>query len=97
MVPQWRQARGGQHWIFSRRGGVRFAWTKGAFRRSDAASVHQHGASLRGWTLWKATLMPRGTRGEKRPADVIGGAVKVMRIAIGEETEELAPPPTPAA
>jgi hypothetical protein len=29
--------------------------------------------------------MPRGPRGEKRPADVIGNAVKVMRIATGEE------------
>lgn len=28
-------------------------------------------------------------RGEKRPADVIGNAVKVMRIATGEETEDL--------
>ena len=33
--------------------------------------------------------MPRGPRGEKRPADVIGNAVKVMRIATGEEEEEL--------
>lgn len=33
--------------------------------------------------------MPRGPRGEKRPPDVIGAAVKVMRIATGEETEEL--------
>jgi hypothetical protein len=33
--------------------------------------------------------MPKGPRGEKRPADVIGNAVKVMRIATGEETEEL--------
>jgi acyl-CoA reductase-like NAD-dependent aldehyde dehydrogenase len=33
--------------------------------------------------------MPRGPRGEKRPADVIGNAVKVMRIATGEEIEEL--------
>jgi hypothetical protein len=33
--------------------------------------------------------VPRGPRGEKRPADVIGNAVKVMRIATGEETEEL--------
>ena len=33
--------------------------------------------------------MPKGPRGEKRPADVIGSAVKVMRIATGEETEEL--------
>jgi hypothetical protein len=35
-------------------------------------------------------MMPRGPRGEKRPADVIGAAVKVMRIATGEETEEFA-------
>jgi hypothetical protein len=34
-------------------------------------------------------LMPKGPRGEKRPADVIGDAVKVMRIATGEETEDL--------
>jgi hypothetical protein len=33
--------------------------------------------------------MPRGPRGEKRPADVIGNAVKVMRIATGEEIEEI--------
>jgi hypothetical protein len=33
--------------------------------------------------------MPRGPRGQERPADVIGNAVKVMRIATGEETEEL--------
>ncbi len=35
--------------------------------------------------------MPKGPRGEKRPADVIGSAVRVMRIATGEETEDLAP------
>src|SRR4051794_840015 len=34
-------------------------------------------------------VMPKGPRGEKRPADVIGAAVRVMRIATGEETEEL--------
>ena len=28
--------------------------------------------------------MPRGPKGEKRPADVIGNAVLVMRIATGE-------------
>jgi hypothetical protein len=28
--------------------------------------------------------MPRGPRGEKRPADVIGAAVMVARIATGE-------------
>ena len=32
--------------------------------------------------------MPRGPKGQKRPADVIGNAVKVMRIATGEENEE---------
>lgn len=34
--------------------------------------------------------MPTGPKGEKRPADVIGNAVKVMRIATGEESD--APP-----
>jgi len=28
--------------------------------------------------------MPRGPKGEKRPADVIGNAVHVMRVATGE-------------
>jgi hypothetical protein len=28
--------------------------------------------------------MPTGPKGEKRPADVIGNAVRVMRIATGE-------------
>jgi hypothetical protein len=32
--------------------------------------------------------LPKGPKGEKRPADVIGNAVKVMRIAVGEEIEE---------
>jgi hypothetical protein len=31
--------------------------------------------------------MPRGPKGQKRP-DVIGNAVKVMRIATGEEQED---------
>ena len=30
---------------------------------------------------------PRGPKGEKRPADVIGNAVRVMRIATGEAEE----------
>jgi hypothetical protein len=33
-------------------------------------------------------LMPKGPKGQKRPADVIGNAVKVMRIATGEEQED---------
>lgn len=33
--------------------------------------------------------MPKSLRGQKRPADVSGNAVKVMKIATGEVTEEL--------
>ena len=33
--------------------------------------------------------MPKGPKGEKRPADVIGNAVKVMRIATGEDDDAL--------
>ncbi|MCZ6466641.1 MAG: RNA-binding protein [Alphaproteobacteria bacterium] len=33
--------------------------------------------------------MPRGPKGEKRPADVIGAAVKVMKIATGEIEEDI--------
>lgn len=36
--------------------------------------------------------MPRGPKGEKRPADVIGTAVHVMRIATGEITETTVEP-----
>lgn len=32
--------------------------------------------------------MPKGPKGEKRPADVIGAAIKVARIATGEEPED---------
>jgi hypothetical protein len=31
--------------------------------------------------------MPTGPKGQKRPADVIGNAVKVMRIATGQEED----------
>jgi hypothetical protein len=31
--------------------------------------------------------MPKGPKGEKRPADVIGNAIKVARIATGEEED----------
>ena len=32
--------------------------------------------------------MPKGPKGQKRPADVIGNAVRVMQIATGEAEEE---------
>ncbi len=33
--------------------------------------------------------MPKGPKGEKRPADVIGAAVKVMKIATGEIEDDV--------
>lgn len=35
--------------------------------------------------------MPNGPKGEKRPADVIGNVVKIMRIATGEEEDIVTP------
>jgi hypothetical protein len=36
--------------------------------------------------------MPKGPKGEKRPADVIANAVKVMKIATGEIKEDIDTP-----
>jgi len=33
--------------------------------------------------------MPKGPRGEKRPADVIGAAIKVAKIATGEIEDKI--------
>ena len=41
--------------------------------------------------------MPKGPKGEKRPPDVIGNAVKVMRIATGEEEDTVEPQKAAAA
>jgi hypothetical protein len=40
--------------------------------------------------------MPKGPQGQRRPSDVIGAAVRVMKIATGEEAED-APSPASAA
>ena len=32
--------------------------------------------------------MPKGPQGQKRPGDVIGNAIRVARIATGEEKED---------
>lgn len=40
------------------------------------------------------TRMPKGPRGEKRPADVVGNAVLIGRIAVGEVEDGK---PAPAA
>ena len=39
--------------------------------------------------MLSAKHMPKGPKGQKRPADVISNAVRVMRIATGEIEEEL--------
>ena len=39
--------------------------------------------------------MPTGPKGEKRPADGIDNAVRVMQIATGEREEEFEPKPAP--
>jgi hypothetical protein len=41
--------------------------------------------------------MPRGPRGEKRPADVVGAAVQVARISVGEEEDMREPEKTVSA
>ena len=50
------------------------------------------GVSRNGYYLWpqpkKSCPMPTGPKSEKRAADWIGAAVKVMRIATGEEPED---------
>ena len=33
--------------------------------------------------------MPKGPQGQKRPADVIGNAIKVARIATGEDADAI--------
>lgn len=33
--------------------------------------------------------MPTGPKGQKRPADVIGNAIKIAKIATGEEADDL--------
>jgi hypothetical protein len=42
--------------------------------------------------------MPKGPRGEKRPADVVGAAIRVARISVGDEPDDRqdAPAPSPA-
>jgi hypothetical protein len=38
---------------------------------------------------WGPQTMPKGPKGQKRPADVIGNAIKVARIATGEDTDDM--------
>ena len=33
--------------------------------------------------------MPKGPQGQKRPADVVGNAVRIMEIATGQREEEI--------
>jgi hypothetical protein len=36
--------------------------------------------------------MPKGPKGQKRPADVVSNAVKVARLATGEDAEDMPKP-----
>src|SRR4051812_18504220 len=47
-----------------------------------------------GMEIGQSVLMPRGPKGEKRPADVIGNAVCVMQIATGDIEERADAPKT---
>jgi hypothetical protein len=38
-----------------------------------------------------AKAMPKGPKGQKRPADVVGNAIKVAKIATGEIEEDFGP------
>jgi hypothetical protein len=60
------------------------------------ANVEQKRAVIRGITdvLVKelgrgGSAIPTGPKGQKRPADVIGNAVRIMRIATGEEADDV--------
>jgi hypothetical protein len=44
------------------------------------------------WKNYRAIKMPKGPRGEKRPADAIARAVKVARIATGEIEDDISTP-----
>jgi hypothetical protein len=63
---------------------------------SSLARFHWGGLSRTAPKLKRKSVIaiPTGPKGEKRPADVIGNAVKVMRIATGEESEDFGPADT---
>ena len=64
----------------------------GPLIRADSDDVIA-GVSRNGYYLWPQPKkhMPTGPKSEKRAADWIGAAVKVMRIATGEEPEDQGP------
>jgi hypothetical protein len=47
----------------------------------DEAAVLEAAAARSGWRGGRTAEMPKGPKGEKRPADAVGNAVRVMRIA----------------
>lgn len=48
--------------------------------------------------LTESRDLPKGPRGEKRPADMIGAAIRLAKISVGGEEDERedAPQPSPA-
>jgi hypothetical protein len=61
-------------------------------RSLSSKPVHEaREGAARGWRACPSPgerKIPKGARGEHRPADVIGAAIKVARIASGEEDDE---------
>ena len=59
----------------------------------DLQEFVQSVCRITGWKLsYQDRSMPRGPKGQKRPADVIGNAVRVMQIATGEAAEDASAP-----
>ena len=54
-----------------------------------------HAQHIQGNAYGAAIAVPRGPNGERRPADVIGNAVHVARIATGEIEDKKEPLTTP--
>jgi hypothetical protein len=47
------------------------------------------GLQVHGRDDHRELTMPKGPKGQKRPADVIGNAIRVARIATGKEEEDM--------
>jgi hypothetical protein len=74
---------------------ILLAWVEAVYGRGDLFEKRRR--LMDEWAKYCSGLVAdefaRGPKGERRPADVIGAAVKVMRIATGEEPEDYGPAP----
>jgi hypothetical protein len=74
-----------------------FTWPADTRNESEAIILNAIEAWQKAFKKGGAALMPKGPRGEKRPADAIGLAVMVGRIATGEIEDERDPIKSAAA